>query len=60
MAYDVGQLLTMSQTQLDELFTSSLPGDIPDGEGEGTAVVAPGTTYTKEIAEFISHVAWQG
>ena len=60
MAYDVPQLLTMSQAQLDELFTNSLPGDIPDGEGKGTAIVAPGTTYTQEIAEFISHFAWQG
>jgi hypothetical protein len=60
MAYDVAQLLTMSQAQLDELFTNSPAGDIPDGEGHGTAIVAPGTTYTKEIAEFISHFAWQG
>ena len=51
MAYDVSQLLKMSQTQLDELFTKSTPGEIPDGEGKGTAIVAPGTTYSKEIAE---------
>jgi hypothetical protein len=60
MAYDVSQLLTMSQTQLDELFTNSPVGEIPDGEAKGTAIVAPGTTYTKEIAEFINHFAWQG
>ena len=60
MAYDIPQLLTMSQAQLDELFTNSLAGEIPDGEGKGTAIVAPGTTYTEEIAEFISHFAWQG
>jgi len=60
MGYDISQLLTMSQAQLDELFTNSPPGDIPDGEGKGTAIVAPGTTYTKDIAEFISHFAWQG
>ena len=60
MAYDIPQLLTMSQAQLDELFTNSLAGEIPDGEGKGTAIVAPGTTYTEEIAEFVSHFAWQG
>jgi hypothetical protein len=60
MAYDIPQLLTMSQAQLDELFTNSLAGEIPDGEGKGTAIVAPGTTYSEEIAEFISHFAWQG
>ncbi len=60
MAYDVPQLLKMSQAQLDELFTNSPPGDIPDGQADGTAIVAPGTTYTQEIASFISHFAWQG
>ena len=34
--------------------------DIPDGEGKGTAIIAPGTTYSDEVAEFISHFAWQG
>ena len=60
MAYDLSQLLKMSQAQLDELFTNSAPGEIPDGEANGTAIVAPGTTYTKEIADFINHFAWQG
>jgi hypothetical protein len=60
MPYDVPQLLKMSQAQLDELFTNSPVGDIPNGEGEGTAIVAPGTTYTKEIADCINHFAWQG
>jgi hypothetical protein len=60
MPYDVQQLLTMSQAQLDELFTSSPSGKIPDGEAEGTAIVAPGTRFSPEIANFISHFAWQG
>lgn len=60
MAYDIQQLLRMTQTQLDELFTSSPPGDIPDGEGKGTAIIAAGTGLTPEIAAFINHFAWQG
>jgi hypothetical protein len=60
MAYDVQQLLTMSQGQLDELFSASPAGKIPDGEAEGTAIVAPGTTYSPNIAKFISNFAWQG
>jgi hypothetical protein len=60
MVSDVQQLLDMSQRQLDDLFSSSPPGDIPDGEANGTALVAPGTTYTKEIADFIGYFAWQG
>jgi hypothetical protein len=60
MAYTVPQLLGMSQKELDDLFTSSEPGDIPNGEANGTAIVAPGTTYSEEIATFINHFAWQG
>ena len=60
MAYDVPQLLKMSQAQLDELFTNSPAGDIPDGEAAGTAIVAPGSTYTADVASFINHCGWQG
>jgi hypothetical protein len=60
MAYDVPQLLKMSQVQLDELFTNSPSGEIPNGEAKGTAIVAPGTTYTEDIASLVSHFAWQG
>ena len=59
MAITVPDLLKMSQAQLDELFTNSPPGEIPDGEAKGTAIIAPGTTYTDEIAEIINHFAWQ-
>jgi len=60
MAYDVAQLLKMSQAQLDELFTNSAAGDIPDGEADGTAIIAPGTTYSSDVASIINHFAWQG
>ncbi|PYP84063.1 MAG: hypothetical protein DMF61_20875 [Blastocatellia bacterium AA13] len=60
MAITVSDLLKMSQAQLDELFTNSPAGEIPDGEAKGTAIVAPGTTYTEDIAEFVNHFAWQG
>ena len=60
MTYDVPQLLTLSQAELDALVTSSPAGDIPQGEATGTAIVAPGTTYSPTIAQFISTFAWQG
>jgi len=60
MISNVQQLLDMSQAQLDELFTNSPAGDIPSGEATGTAIVAPGTTYSKNVADFINHFAWQG
>jgi len=60
MAYDVPQLLKMTQAQLDDLFKSSPAGDIPDGEAQGTAIIAPGTVYSAEIASLVNHFAWQG
>jgi hypothetical protein len=60
MTYDVPELLNLSQAQLDELFTNSPAGEIPDGEARGTAIIAPGTKYSAEIAELINHFGWQG
>lgn len=60
MPYTVPQLLGMPQKELDDLFRASQPGDIPNGEANGTAIIAPGTTYSEEIATFINHFAWQG
>ena len=60
MAYDVPQLLQMSNEQLDQLFSSSPAGDIPDGAAKGTAIIAPGTRFSAEIAEMINLFAWQG
>jgi hypothetical protein len=50
----------MSQADLDKMFEESATGNIPQGEAKGTAIVAPGTTYTQNIADFVSHFAWQG
>jgi len=60
MATTVPEMLKMSQPQLDALFTQNPAGEIPSGEAKGTAIVAPGTTYTQDIADFINHFAWQG
>jgi len=50
----------MSQTELDNLFKTSPAGPIPDGQAKGTAIIAPGTVFSHEIAEFISFFTWQG
>jgi hypothetical protein len=60
MPYDVQQLLQMTSAQLDQLFSSSPAGDIPDGSAKGTAIIASGTQFSVEIAEFVSLFAWQG
>jgi len=57
---DVAQLLTMHQAELDDLFMKSPAGPIPDGPAKGTAIIAPDTVYSKEIAELINLFAWQG
>jgi hypothetical protein len=56
----VDDLFKMTQPELDELFTASESGPIPDGPAKGTAIIAPGTHFTKDIAFFVSHFAWQG
>ena len=50
----------MSQKELDDLFTSSPAGDIPSGEAQGTAIIAPGTPFSTEIAALINIFGWQG
>src|SRR6184192_2191817 len=60
MAVTVAEMLKMSQAQLDDLFTQSPTGEIPGGEAKGTAIIAPGTTYTQDMANFVNHFAWQG
>ncbi len=60
MAVTVPEMLKMSQAQLDDLFTQSPVGEIPSGEAKGTAIIAPGTTYTQDMASFVNHFAWQG
>jgi hypothetical protein len=60
MVYTVPQLLSMSQKELDDLFSSSPAGDIPNGEAQGTAIIAPDTRFSEPIAALINHFGWQG
>jgi len=60
MAYTAPQLLSMSQKDLDDLFSSSPSGDIPNGEAEGTAIIAPGSVFSPEIASLINIFTWKG
>jgi hypothetical protein len=57
---DTTKLLSMSKAELENLFENSPAGPFPNGEAKGTAIIAPGTIFTKEIAEFINLFAWQG
>ena len=57
---NVHDLLQMTQSQLDALFTRSPSGPIPDGAAQGTAIIAPGTVFSADIAAVINLFAWQG
>src|SRR5262249_20139588 len=54
------QLLSMSQKELDDLFGSSPAGDIPNGQAQGTAIIAPGTPFSHDTASVINIFGWQG
>lgn len=60
VTYSVDQLLQMSQQELDDLFKNTEAGPIPNGPAKGTAIIAPGTSFSKEIAEFVNLFAWKG
>ncbi len=52
--------LKLSSGQLDEIFRNAPAGDIPTGEGEGTAIVAPGSAVSDTIAKFVHLFSWKG
>ena len=60
MAHNIDSLMDMEQEELDALFSSVPAGPIPDGEAEGTAIIAPGSRFTPLISRFINGFAWQG
>ncbi len=60
MALNRSQFLKMSYEQLDELFAKSPAGELPDGEGTGTAIVWPGTWCAKVWAWIARWFFWQG
>ena len=57
---DPAQFLHMSDDQLDDLFRKSPAGEIPEGEGEGTAIIKPGSDISDDIARFVHLFTWKG
>lgn len=60
VALSVDQLLAMSQAELDDLFRRSPSGEIPTGDTQGTAIVAPGTRLANIAARLMRPLLWQG
>lgn len=56
----VSEWLKMDQDELDAVFSAQEAGPIPDGEAKGTAIIAPGTSVSDEIAKLVNIFAWQG
>ena len=59
MPLDSQQLLRLSKRQLDDLFATSPAGEIPDGEGIGTALLCPGTFRGRMLA-WVARWFWRG
>jgi hypothetical protein len=57
---EVKQLFEKSFDDIDALFKSLESGPIPDGPAEGTAIIAPGSSFSDELAQLVSLFAWQG
>ena len=52
--------LKLPPEQLDEIFRNATAGTVPHGEGEGTAIIAPGTAVSDTIARFVHLFSWKG
>src|ERR1700730_11415618 len=57
---DPAQFLAMPDENVDQLFRNSPVGDIPAGEGEGTAIIEPGSDVSDDIAKFVHLFNWKG
>ncbi len=57
---DPAAFLDLTHDQLDEIFRTSPVGQIPTGQGEGTAIVAPGHDVSDAIAKFVHIFTWKG
>ena len=57
---DPQEFLKLPSEQLDAIFRQASVGRIPEGEGEGTAIVAPGTAISDDIARFVHIFQWKG
>ncbi len=60
MPLTADQLLRKRAAELDALFGKSPAGEVPNGEGTGTAVVCPGTIWGQLLAWFARWFGWQG
>lgn len=53
-------LLSMSQSEIDELYRQGSVGEIPDGDSHGIAIVAAGTILVNILALLSELFVWEG
>jgi len=51
--------LGKSREELDEIYRNAAPGEIPDGDTQGTAILA-GSIFAKLVAALAALYVWQG
>lgn len=51
--------LGKSRAELDDIYRSAAPGEVPAGDTQGTAILA-GSKYAKTVAAAARILAWQG
>ena len=51
--------LSKSREELDEIYRNAAPGEIPEGDTRGTAILA-GSAFSKIVAALARMFAWQG
>jgi len=57
---DPEEFLKLPDKQLDDIFRNAPAGAIPNGQGNGTAIIAPGTVVSDTIAKFVHIFSWKG
>jgi len=57
---DSNALKSMTQAQLDDLFSGSPAGPTPEGEADGTVLFAPGSAIEDVVARVAHQLFWKG
>src|ERR1700692_4938361 len=57
---DPEEFLDLSAEQLDDIFRTAPAGALPIGQGDGTAIIAPGTVVSDTISKFVHIFTWKG
>lgn len=60
MTITTADMIEMPQAELDDLYKKSSVGVLPDGDSRGTAMIFPGSLFSKILIPLIKGLAWKG